>query len=101
MLQESFNKVYTKFKLQFYTKFFERTPDREEATLTTVETFCMEIIHSLKRPTVNEFAVAANVFFQMLSPLIAAVLDIFFWQVALAIPEGTLNGHPLKPCPNP
>ena len=61
MLQESFNKVYTKFKLQFYTKFFERTPDREEATLTTVETFCMEIIHSLKKPTVNEFAVAANI----------------------------------------
>lgn len=61
MLQDAFNKVYTKFKLHFYTKFFERVPDRDEATLTTVETFCMEIIHSLKRPTVNEFAVAANI----------------------------------------
>ena len=61
MLQDAFNKVYTKFKLHFYTKFFERVPDRDEATLTTVETFCMEIIHSLNRPTVNEFAVAANI----------------------------------------
>ena len=45
MLQDAFNKVYTKFKLHFYTKFFERVPDRDEATLTTVETFCMEIIY--------------------------------------------------------
>ena len=60
MLQESFNKVYTKFKLHFYRKFFERIKGRE-ATLTTVETFCMEIIYSINKPTINEFAKIANI----------------------------------------
>ena len=60
MIRDAFDRVYTKFKLHFYTKFFERVPDRE-ATLTTVETFCMEIIYSINRPTVNEFAQAANI----------------------------------------
>ncbi len=60
MLQESFGNVYTKFKLHFYKKVFERLQNRE-ATLTTVETFCMEIIYVMKNPTVNEFAKAANI----------------------------------------
>ncbi|MBR6628298.1 MAG: MarR family transcriptional regulator [Lachnospiraceae bacterium] len=60
MLQDAFNKVYTKFKLHFYTKFFERVQERE-ASLTTVESFCMEIIYSMKNPTINEFAKAANI----------------------------------------
>lgn len=60
MLQDAFMKVYTKFKLHFYTKFFERAQERE-ASLTTVETFCMEIIHSMGNPTVNEFARVANI----------------------------------------
>lgn len=60
MLQDAFMKVYTKFKLHFYTKFFERAQERE-ASLTTVETFCMEIIHSIHNPTVNEFAKVANI----------------------------------------
>ena len=46
MLQDAFVKVYTKFKLHFYTKFFERIQERE-TSLTTVETFCMEIIYSI------------------------------------------------------
>lgn len=60
MLQDSFNKVYTKFKLQFYRKFFEKVQDRD-ATLTTVETFCMEIIYSINNPTVQEFARIAGI----------------------------------------
>ncbi len=60
MLKEAFNKVYTKFKLHFYHKVFERWEDRE-ATLTTVETFCMEIIYAMKNPTVNEFAQATHI----------------------------------------
>lgn len=60
MLQDDFNKVYTKFKLHFYKKFFERAQERE-ASLTTVETFCMEIIYSINNPTVNEFARVANI----------------------------------------
>ncbi len=60
MLQKAFNNVYTKFKLHFYQKVFERLQDRE-ASLTTVETFCMEIIYALNRPTVAEFARIANI----------------------------------------
>ena len=55
MLETAFSEVYTKFKLHFYRKVFERWESRE-ATLTTVETFCMEIIYALDRPTVNELA---------------------------------------------
>ena len=59
MLREKFEKVYAKFKLYFYQKVFEKIQDRE-ACLTTVETFCMEIIYLAKGPTVNEFAKIAN-----------------------------------------
>lgn len=55
MLEESFGQVYTKFKLRFYQAVFSRFQDRE-ASLTAVETFCMEIILALKEPTINEFA---------------------------------------------
>ncbi len=55
MLDETFNDVYTKFKLHFYRAVFSRFQERE-ASLTTVETFCMEIIMALGRPTINEFA---------------------------------------------
>ena len=60
MLQDSFAAVYMKFKLHFYQKVFERIMDRE-MTLTTVETFCMEIIFALNEPTVAEFAKVANI----------------------------------------
>lgn len=49
-----------KFKLHFYKKVFERLHDRE-ASLTTVEAFCMEIIYALNKPTVNEFASVINI----------------------------------------
>ena len=55
MLEQAFIKVYTKFKLQFYRSVFSRFGNRE-ASLTTVETFCVEIIHALDHPTVNAFA---------------------------------------------
>ena len=54
-LEQAFNEVYTKFKLHFYQEIFRRFQDRE-ASLTTVETFCMESIMALGSPTVNEFA---------------------------------------------
>ena len=60
MLQDAFSKVYMKFKLHFYQKVFERLQDRE-ASLTTVETFCMEIIYALDKPTVAEFANITNI----------------------------------------
>ena len=55
MLEESFDRVYTKFKLHFYQAVFSRFQTRE-ASLTAVETFCMEIIQALNEPTINEFA---------------------------------------------
>ena len=55
MLKDAFFNVYTKFKLHFYQEIFSRFQDRE-ASLTTVETFCMEIIQAMGSPTVNEFA---------------------------------------------
>lgn len=55
MLDWAFNDVYTKFKLHFYRAVFGRFQKRE-ASLTTVETFCMEIIMALGKPTVNEFS---------------------------------------------
>lgn len=60
MLYDAFNNVYTKFKLHFYKKVFEKLHDRE-ATLTTVEAFCMEIIYALDKPTVAEFAGMVNI----------------------------------------
>ncbi|MCI8422778.1 MAG: MarR family transcriptional regulator [Lawsonibacter sp.] len=54
-MEENFGKVYTKFKLQFYQEIFVRFQSRE-ASLTTIETYCMEIIQALKEPTINEFA---------------------------------------------
>ena len=55
MLKYAFFNVYTKFKLHFYQEIFRRFQDRE-ASLTTVETFCMETILALGSPSVNEFA---------------------------------------------
>ena len=55
VLEQLFVQVYTKFKLHFYQELFSRFQGRE-ASLTTVETFCMESIQALGSPTVNEFA---------------------------------------------
>ena len=55
MLKDAFFTVYTKFKLHFYQEIFRRFQSRE-ASLTTMETFCVESIQALGSPTVNEFA---------------------------------------------
>lgn len=59
-LGDSFWGVYAKFKLQFYKRAFGRFESRE-ASLTAVETFCVEVIHALGEPTVNEFAKFVNI----------------------------------------
>ena len=46
MLEQAFQDVYTKFKLHFYQNVFQRFATRE-ATLTTVESFCMEGIMAM------------------------------------------------------
>lgn len=55
MLEEAFQEVYTKFKLHFYQSIFQRFASRE-ATLTTVECFCMEGIMAMGEPTIAEFS---------------------------------------------
>ena len=60
MLEKSFDRIYSKFKLHFYQAVFSQFQTRE-ASLTAVETFCMEIIRALGEPTVNEFASFVNI----------------------------------------
>ena len=54
-IERDFKTIYTKFKLHFYREIFGIWTSRE-TTLTTVETFCMEVIYAMERPTINEFA---------------------------------------------
>ncbi|MDO4478762.1 MAG: MarR family winged helix-turn-helix transcriptional regulator [Lachnospiraceae bacterium] len=54
-VEDRFYAVYTKFRMHFYREIFGHFASRE-ATLTTVESFCMEVIYAMDHPTVNEFA---------------------------------------------
>ena len=56
MLEEVFQDVYTKFKLHFYQNVFQRFATRE-ATLTTVESFCMEASWRWGSPPLRSFPV--------------------------------------------
>lgn len=55
MLVQKFSDVYMKFKMHFYQEIFNQINARE-VSLSTVEVFCVEVIHALGRPSVNEFA---------------------------------------------
>lgn len=55
MLADSLNEVYSAMRIYFYMQIFSRF-EKREATLTTVESFCMECIMALQDPTVSEFA---------------------------------------------
>lgn len=55
MLEDVFNEVYDKFKLNFYRSIFDGFAERE-SSLTASETFCLEIIYALSNPTVNDMA---------------------------------------------
>ena len=79
MLRDAFITVYTKFKLHFYKEIFQRFQNRE-ASLTTVETFCMETILALGKPSINEFAS-----FMCISPPNAA------YKVNSLIKKGYIN----------
>ena len=59
-LETAFMNVYTKFKIQFYKRVFQRLEMRE-ATLTTTEAYSVEIINALGNPTVSEFAKYVNI----------------------------------------
>lgn len=55
MIGETLNAVYSKFKLNFYRRVFQ-TFENREASLTTIETFFVELIYALNGPTVNELS---------------------------------------------
>lgn len=55
LLEQTFSDIYMKFKIHFYQEIFRMTNARE-MSLTSTEVFCVEIIHALNNPTVNEFA---------------------------------------------
>ncbi|MFC4805639.1 MarR family winged helix-turn-helix transcriptional regulator [Filifactor villosus] len=55
MIGEALNAVYSKFKLNFYRRVFQ-TFENREASLTTIETFFVELIYALNGPTVNELS---------------------------------------------
>ncbi len=60
MLERYFSEIYTKFKLKFYRTVFAQF-EKREASLSVVETFCVEVIYALNRPTIKEFAEFAQI----------------------------------------
>ena len=55
MLEDAFNEVYTKFKLNFYRGIFERLKARE-SSLSASEAYAVEVIYALQEPTISRFA---------------------------------------------
>ena len=55
MFEKAFSDIYLKVKLNFYRNIFSRFEQRE-ASLTAVETFCVEVIHALDKPTISQFS---------------------------------------------
>lgn len=60
MLEEVFKGVYDKFKLNFYRSIYSDFAERE-SSLTATETFCLEVIYALERPTIKELANFLNI----------------------------------------
>lgn len=60
MLEKSLLDVHTKLKIHFYQEMFKRLNSRE-TSLSTVETFCVEVIYALGEPTIAQFAKFINV----------------------------------------
>lgn len=54
-METVFNEVYTKFRINLYKKLFGHLNQRT-SSLTAVETFCIEAIHAMGRPTIRQFA---------------------------------------------
>ena len=54
-LKKQFEKIFISASMSFYHEVFDKKGKPQEA-LTTSEVFSMEVIYSLGRPTVNQFA---------------------------------------------
>jgi len=55
MLEDVFNEVYIKFKLNFYRGIFERLKERD-SSLSAAEAYAVEVIFALGEPTIGRFA---------------------------------------------
>jgi DNA-binding MarR family transcriptional regulator len=60
MLKESIEKVYDKFMLEFFRGIFSMVKERE-GSLSAMEAFSVEVIHSLGEPTIGQFADFLNI----------------------------------------
>jgi len=60
MLEDNFNRVYDQFKFQFYCRVFDQVRERD-GSLSAMEVFSLEVIHSLGKPTIGEFASFLNI----------------------------------------
>ena len=60
MIEENFNKVFDKFKFQFFRKIFESVRERD-GSLSAMEAFSLEVIELLNAPTIGEFADFLNI----------------------------------------
>jgi DNA-binding MarR family transcriptional regulator len=59
-LEDYFQEVYAKFKLNFYRGIFERLKDRL-GSLNATEAFAAEAIYALREPKIGEFAEAIGI----------------------------------------
>lgn len=59
MLEKTFRKIYTRFKMHFYQT-VSKKQEQSDYALTTFETFCMEGILALQEPTVAQFGRLMN-----------------------------------------
>ncbi len=55
MLEESFERLYLLFRANYYKRMVEVIGTRE-GSLSATESFCVEIIYLLNRPTISQFA---------------------------------------------
>lgn len=60
MIEQKFNDIYNKFKLNFYKTVLGNF-EKREATLTVAETFCAEVIFVLGKPTVGQLVEFLNI----------------------------------------
>ena len=55
MIQENFEKIYRRFRIELYTHIFSVLGERD-GSLTVAEFFSVEVIYLMGKPTVGEFA---------------------------------------------
>ncbi len=60
MLEKSFEQLYLLFRANYYKQMVEKIGTRD-GSLSATESFCVEIIYLLNRPTISQFAKYLNI----------------------------------------